>query len=117
MRAAFLDLNGTLVMPVKAQHPSNYVLLPRAIEAIQLLNTYGYVCPIITVQSRISKQIYTQSDFLSWFETLKEHLSEKNAFVVGPYICPHQKRDMCACMKPLPCLYKKAAPDYDIDVA
>lgn len=30
MRGAFLDLNGTLVEPVKVEHPSEYALLPCA---------------------------------------------------------------------------------------
>jgi hypothetical protein len=39
MRAAFLDLNGTLVEPVRVSHPREFYALPHALEAVRLLTT------------------------------------------------------------------------------
>ncbi len=40
--AVFLDLNGTLVEPVQPTTLDEYTLLPRAIAAVQLLNSIGF---------------------------------------------------------------------------
>ena len=116
-RAAFLDLNGTLVMPVQATHPREYVLLPMAVEAVRLLNSAGFVCPVVTVQSRIAKGLYSTQDFLSWFSRCRAHLSAEGAVVQGPYLCPHWREDRCACKKPQTLLYRQAADDLGIDIA
>ncbi len=116
-RAAFLDLNGTLVMPVQATHPREYVLLPMAVEAVRLLNRAGFACPIVTVQSRIAKGLYSTEDFLSWFSRFRAHLSSEGAKVEGPYLCPHWRGDRCACKKPQTLLYREAADRLGIDIA
>ena len=56
-KAVFLDLNGTLVMPVSAESVEDFIEIPGAREAVQRLVSAGYVCPVITVQSRIAKGI------------------------------------------------------------
>jgi len=116
MRAAFLDLNGTLVMPVRVARPQEYSLIPGAIEGIRLLNLHRFICPVITVQSRISKGMYSYQEFLDWFEGLRALLRQEGAEILGPYVCPHQGRDDCGCKKPKQYLYQQAAADYGIDV-
>jgi D-glycero-D-manno-heptose 1,7-bisphosphate phosphatase len=116
MRAVFLDLNGTLVVPVRVRHPREYTIIPGAIEAVRLLNDHGFVCPVVTVQSRIAKALYSAEAFLSWFHELQEHLREHGAVVLGPYLCPHRGADGCSCKKPRADLYQQAAADYYIDI-
>ncbi len=115
--AVFLDLNGTLVMPVRATHPREYAPLPMAAAAVQLLNHAGFVCPVVTVQSRIGKGLYSADDFLSWFSRFRAYLSAEGAMVEGPYLCPHWHEDRCACKKPRTLLYQEAANDLGIDIA
>ncbi len=115
-RAAFLDLNGTLVMPVQATHPREYVLLPMVVEAVRLLNREGFACPVVTVQSRIGKGLYSIEDFLSWFSHFRANLSAAGAAVEGPYLCPHWREDRCVCKKPQTYLYHQAARELGIDV-
>lgn len=117
MRGVFLDLNGTLVEPVKVRHLSELRLLPRAVAAVQLLNQHGFCCPVITVQSRIAKQYFSLSDFHLWFATLQATLETASALLLGPYICPHQRRDQCACRKPHVLLYEQAIAACALDVA
>lgn len=114
MRAAFLDLNGTLVLPVRVTHPVEYTLIPGALEAVRLLNQHGFICPVVTVQSRIAKQIFSPDDFINWFGDFQAALRRQDADVLGPYLCPHQGRDACHCKKPRPYLYQQAATDNDI---
>jgi D-glycero-D-manno-heptose 1,7-bisphosphate phosphatase len=116
MRAAFLDFNGTLGMPVQVEHPSDYALLPNAAEAVRLLNEHGFVCPVITVQSRIAKDLYSAEQFLGRFREIPAELRAQGAVIEGPYVCPHRGRDACACKKPQTLLYERAAAELDIDI-
>ena len=117
MRAAFLDLNGTLVEPEQVTNPRELTLLPFAIEAVRLLTNHQFLCPVVTVQSRISKAIFSLDDFLVWFTQVQQEMERAGAALLGPYICPHQGRDVCECKKPHTSLYQQAASDNGIDIA
>ncbi len=113
----FLDLNGTLVTPVQVSSPEQYQLLAGVVQAVQLLNAAGFILPVITVQSRIAKGLYSEAQFLSWFRSLQRDLSKQGAELVGPYVCPHRFQDACSCAKPQTTLYQAAAQDFGLDCA
>ena len=113
----FLDLNGTLVEPVLVTLPYQYRTIPGCSEAVRILNEAGYVCPVITVQGRIEREMYSERDFLDWFLTFQKELARNDAQVVGPYVCPHRQGTDCACKKPKPLLYEQAARDHEIDTS
>jgi D-glycero-D-manno-heptose 1,7-bisphosphate phosphatase len=115
-RAVFLDLNGTLVMPVQVNAPEELSLIPGSIEAVRLLNAAGFVCPVITVQSRIEKRIFTREAFDQWFQRLQADFAEADAILAPIYVCPHSFRTGCDCHKPKPKLYLDAARDLNLDV-
>lgn len=117
MRAAFLDLNGTLVAPVRVSHPQELSVLPQALEAVRLLNQQHFLCPVVTVQSRISKAIFSLQDFSEWFTDLRHQFQSAEALLLGPYVCPHQRRDACACKKPQTLLYRRAAQEHAVNIA
>ena len=116
MRAAFLDLNGTLVEPVRVTDLRELTVLPRAVEAVRLLNQAQFLCPVVTVQSRISKAIFSLQDFGAWFAALQQQFHLAGACLLGPYVCPHQRRDVCSCKKPQTPLYLRAAHEHAIDL-
>lgn len=114
-QAVFLDLNGTLVTPVQVSSPDHYQALAGVVQAVQLLNQAGFLCPVITVQSRIGKGLYSAAQFLAWFHSFQQALAAQGASLVGPYICPHRFQDACSCGKPQSTLYQAAAKDFSID--
>lgn len=115
-RAAFLDLNGTLVLPVQVESLRDHTLIPGAIEAVRLLNDHGFLCPVVTVQSRIARGVFTEEAFREWFLHLQNEFARGGATLLGPYICPHRSQDACACAKPASLLYEQAARDHHIDI-
>ncbi len=117
MRAAFLDLNGTLVEPVRVTELRELTVLPHAIEAVRMLNQAQFLCPVVTVQSRISKAIFSFQDFSAWFTGFQQQFHVAGARLLGPYVCPHQRRDACQCKKPQTQLYLQAAHEHTIDLA
>ena len=112
-RAVFLDLNGTIVLPLKQDTLNELSLIPDADLAIQRLLDAGFICPVVTVQARIEKGLFTESEFRSWFA---DFFSSLQLDVKGPYICPHRYNYPCPCEKPKSLLSEQAASDLFIDL-
>lgn len=112
----FLDLNGTLVEPLKPERLEELRVIPGVIEGVARLSGAGLVCPVVTVQSRIAKGIFSAADFERWFAEFAAMLRERGALIAGPYICPHGFAEPCACKKPNALLYERAAREHQIDV-
>jgi len=115
-RAVFLDLNGTLVMPILVEHPRQLGLIAGVTDAIAKLSAAGFVCPVVTVQSRIEKGLFSAEEFTAWFGGFRSLLGRHGADVVGPYVCPHRFANPCACKKPNTLLFERAAGDHSIDL-
>jgi len=112
-RAVFLDLNGTLVLPLKPESLDELTMIPGADLAIMRLLAAGFLCPIVTVQARIEKGLFTESTFRAWFADFFGNLQLD---VKGPYICPHRYSHSCPCQKPNSLLYDQAAADWSLDL-
>src|SRR5687767_1710955 len=108
-RAVFLDLGGTLVDPLKPEQLDELTIIPGAAEAVARLSAAGFVCPVVTIQSRIAKGVFSTKEFDVWFRQFADGLALRGARLVGPYVCPHRFKDPCACKKPNPLLYERAA--------
>ena len=116
-KAVFLDLNGTLVLPITPEHPREYYAIADAADAVALLCRAGLVCAVVTVQSRVEKGLYSEDDFREWFQSFSADFAARGAFLEGPYVCPHRFSTPCACKKAGGLLYKRAATELRIDVA
>jgi D-glycero-D-manno-heptose 1,7-bisphosphate phosphatase len=102
---------------VQVTTPAEWTPISGSVEAVKLLNTAGFVCPVITVQSRIEKGIYTQAEFEAWYLRFQADLASSGAHLAAVYICPHSFRTGCDCHKPKPKLYLEAAAALNIDPA
>jgi len=113
-RGVFLDLNGTLVEPLKQERLDELTLIPGVAQAIAKLTAAGWVCPVVTVQGRIAKGLFSMADFRNWFAAFAAGLQAQGAHVVGPYVCPHRLAEPCPCKKPNVLLYDQAAADHQL---
>ena len=116
-RGVFLDLNGTLVEPLKQERLDELTLIPGVVQAVAKLTAAGFVCPVVTVQSRIAKGLFSMADFQAWFATFAARLKAQGAHVAGPYVCPHRRAEPCPCKKPNVLLYDRAATDHQLMAA
>jgi histidinol phosphatase-like enzyme len=107
-RAVFLDLNGTLVLPIKPDSLNDLTSIEGAGQAIARLSRAGFLCPVVTVQSRIAKGVFSAQEFHHWFDGFSAGLRICGAELVGPYVCPHRFTEPCACKKPSTLLYEQA---------
>jgi len=78
-RGVFLDLNGTLVEPLKQERLDELTLISGTAKAVARLTAAGFVCPVVTVQSRIAKGLFSMADFQTWFAAFAENLEEQGA--------------------------------------
>ncbi len=116
-RGVFLDLNGTLVEPLKQERLEELTLIPGVAAAIARLTAADFVCPVVTVQSRIAKGLFSMADFQTWFATFAAGLEAQGALVTGPYVCPHRYGEPCPCKKPNVLLYQRAASEHGLTPA
>ena len=116
-KAVFLDLNGTLVESVQVDDLLKLTEIPGSLEAVAKLNNAGYLTPVVTVQSRIAKGYFSQQEFIDWFEQFKVKASDKQAKLLGPYLCPHSSQQLCKCSKPNSLLFERSAGELDIDLS
>jgi D-glycero-D-manno-heptose 1,7-bisphosphate phosphatase len=115
--AVFLDLNGTLVLPLKQERLGDLVPIGGAIAAVARLTRAGFACPVVTVQSRIAKGLFTSDEFHEWFSNFAAAARRQGAELQGPYVCPHRYAEPCVCKKPNTLLYERATADLRIAVA
>ena len=115
-RGVFLDLNGTLVLPILFERLSDLRPIEDAGAAVASMSAAGFICPVVTVQSRIAKGLFSVEDFQLWFRQFSVQFGERGADIVGPYVCPHRFAEMCRCKKPNTFLYEQAATEHTIDL-
>jgi histidinol phosphatase-like enzyme len=78
-RGVFLDLNGTLVEPLKPERLDEITLIPGVVEAVARLSAAGFVCPVVTVQSCIAKGLFSLPEFEIWFASFAGSLQTLGA--------------------------------------
>jgi D-glycero-D-manno-heptose 1,7-bisphosphate phosphatase len=103
-------------MPLKVERLGDLQLIPGVDDAVARLCQSGFICPVVTVQSRIAKGVFSENDFRHWFERFAQQMQTRGAQLQGPYVCPHRFNESCACEKPNTLLYEQAATEYDIDL-
>lgn len=119
-KVVFLDRDGVInKRPPKADYVKNwkeFEFLPRAIEALRLLNQNNYDICIISNQPGIARGIMTKNDLILIQENLEKELKKNNIKINGFYYCLHGWDDNCECRKPKPGLLFQAARDHHLDL-
>ncbi len=124
--AVFIDRDGTINVQVGyTNHPDQITLIPRAAEAIALINSLGYLTIMVTNQSAIARGLATieQVERCCAEVSLQVARQAKGHFD-GIYYCPwhpkyqHPEFDKYAdWRKPRPGMLLQAAKDFSIDLS
>lgn len=122
--AAFLDRDGVINEDLGHVHRiADFHLLPGVIEAMQLFAAADLALVVVTNQAGIAKGLYTESDYESLTNHLRDRLTGAGVVLAGVYHCPHHpqavvpalRRD-CACRKPRPGMLQCAAAELGLDL-
>lgn len=117
-RAIFFDRDNTLNVDHGYTHKvSDFVFVPRCIEALQLLIPTDYLIIIITNQSGIGRGYYTHKEFSDFMSYMRTELGKEGVRIDGIYHCPHTPAAACFCRKPKPGLFLTAARALNINLA
>ncbi len=119
-KAVFLDRDGTLVEDVGyASAPDQMHLLPGAAEAVAEFRRRGYLVVLITNQSGIGRELFTEADVAAMHEKIQADLAAAGGALDAIYYCPHMPSDAaaCKCRKPLPGMILQAAKEHDIELS
>ena len=127
--AVFLDRDGTINRHVSfLNRPDQIELLPRAAEAIRLLNARHIPVIVVTNQPVIARGDVTVEGLAEIHGRLCTLLAEEGAFVNDIFYCPHHPdggfageiaalKIPCTCRKPAAGMLLAAAARYNLDLA
>ena len=124
-RAVFIDRDGTISEEIGyVNHPSRYRVFAYAAEAVKLLNEAGWLAILITNQAGVARGYFTEDVIGAVHDLLTQELARGGARLDAIYYCPHHPsvgelpyRFDCDCRKPKPGLIRRAAHEFDIDLA
>jgi D-glycero-D-manno-heptose 1,7-bisphosphate phosphatase len=122
-QAVFMDRDGTINEEVGyVNHLERFFLLPRAGEAIRLLNQHGLKAVVITNQSGVARGYFPESLIHLVHRRMEALLEREGAYLDGIYYCPHHPyegsppyRKKCRCRKPDTGLVEEASKALDLD--
>jgi D-glycero-D-manno-heptose 1,7-bisphosphate phosphatase len=123
-RAIFLDRDGTLnVEDGHITSPERFRLYSFAAEAVRLINQSGWKAIVLTNQSGIARDYFTEAALTEIHELMRESLRLQGAWLDAIYYCAHHPdygpppyRLDCDCRKPKPGLAEMAARDFNLDL-
>ncbi|MEO6588072.1 MAG: HAD family hydrolase [Pyrinomonadaceae bacterium] len=113
-KAIFLDRDGTLIEEVNFLHRVEEMQFFSYTEkAVELLKENDFLVIIVTNQSGIGREIYTETAMHSIHEAIQQNVENKiDAF----YFCPHLPTDGCECRKPKLGMIESALRHFNIDL-
>lgn len=117
--ACFVDRDGTVMADTHyPSDPDAVRLIPGVAEALAVVNAREIPIVIITNQGGIARGYLTESQYQAVRARLDALLQQAGVRVLDTYHCPHWEpvSGPCACRKPAPGMYRRAAADHALDV-
>ncbi len=115
-RAVFIDRDGTInINSGYITCPDEFKMYPSVAKGIKLLQENGFKIIIISNQSGIAREYFSEKTLDEIHEKMKSELLKEHARVDKIYYCPHHPDEKCNCRKPNPGMLEKAICELDID--
>jgi len=124
-RAVFIDRDGTISEEVGyINHPSRFRVFSYAANAVRLLNESGWLAIVVTNQAGVARGYFSEEMIQAVHDQMKRDFGSAGARLDAIYYCAHHPsigelpyRLDCDCRKPKPGLIRRAAEEFDIDLA
>ncbi|HZC43485.1 MAG TPA: HAD family hydrolase [Acidobacteriaceae bacterium] len=122
--ALFLDRDGVVNREIGYLHRPEQVEFTSGIfDLCRHAQALKYALIVITNQSGIARQLYSETDFHSLMHWMTEAFRRQHVTIDGYYFCPHHPeygvgpyRIECEDRKPQPGMILKAAADHHLDL-
>lgn len=117
-RAVFIDRDGVLNRdgPGYVTRPDDLILLPRAADAVALVNKSGLAAVLVTNQSGVGRGIMPLSALEAVHARLEKTLAEAGARLDLILSCVHAPWEACDCRKPRPGMLHHARDALGLDL-
>jgi D-glycero-D-manno-heptose 1,7-bisphosphate phosphatase len=116
-KAVFLDRDGVINVERGYTHRlEDFVILPDVIEYLQVFLKKGYLLIVVSNQSGVAKNLYTQEEVETIHSFLTNELIKSNIKLSEIYYCIHHPDvSRCICRKPDSLFVEKALARFNID--
>lgn len=112
--AAFIDRDGTLIDEVNfLSKVEELRIFPYTKKALSILKEKGFLIFVVTNQSGIGRNIYSEADMHDIHHAIKAELGD---LIDAFYFCPHLPDEACACRKPNLGMLESAQRDFAVDL-
>ncbi len=119
-RAVFLDRDGVINRKAPEGEyillEKDFEILPDAPAAIRSLSEAGFLVIVVTNQRCVARGLLSEAGLQALHKTMLKRLQTSGAVVNAVYYCPHEADNRCACRKPKPGMFLKAASDHAIEL-
>ena len=123
--ALFLDRDGVINIDYGYVHTtSNFDFIKGIFDLVLAANSAGYLVVIVTNQAGIGRGYYTEDQFLTLMDWVKQQFLKNAAKIDNIYFCPYHPdhgigkyRRKSFFRKPAPGMFLKAKHELDIDMS
>jgi len=118
-KALFLDRDGVMNVEKKYLYKiDDFEFIDGIFELCNYYQNLGYLIIVVTNQSGISRNYYSQDDFNVLTQWMLQEFSKKNIEISKVYFCPHHPdiTGECSCRKPKSGMLLEAQKDFGIDL-
>ncbi|WP_373005298.1 D-glycero-beta-D-manno-heptose 1,7-bisphosphate 7-phosphatase [Sulfurimonas sp.] len=118
-RALFLDRDGVINVEKDYLYKiEDFEFIDGIFELCRYYQKQGFIIVVVTNQSGIVRDYYTEEDFAILTSWMLEEFSSKDIDIKKVYYCPHHPdiSGECRCRKPNPGMLLQAAEELNIDL-
>jgi D-glycero-D-manno-heptose 1,7-bisphosphate phosphatase len=123
--AVFIDRDGTINEEMGyINHVARVRMIPRAADAVRLINQSGLKAVVVTNQSGVARGYFPESLVWEVHEVIERRLKNEGAYLDRIYYCPHLPGGViepfnvvCECRKPKDGMLRRAVQELGIDLA
>jgi len=117
IKTIFLDRDGVINIEKNYVYKiEDFEFINGIFSACKYLNELGYKIIIVTNQSGISRNLYSDNDFKKLTFWMKEQFLLNGIEILDVFYCPHLPIQKCGCRKPEPGMLNEAKIKYSIDM-
>lgn len=115
-RYVLLDRDGVINVDSDQfiKSPNEWIPIDGSLEAIALLNRFGYHVAVVTNQSGLARGLLTEKTLEEIHTKMHALVKSLGGRIDGVYYCPHGPESDCRCRKPRPGLLEAFAAERQI---
>ncbi|MFT5662376.1 MAG: D-glycero-D-manno-heptose 1,7-bisphosphate phosphatase [Sulfurimonas sp.] len=119
-KVLFLDRDGVINVEKDYLYKvEDFEFIDGILDLCKYYESYGYIIAVVTNQSGIAREFYTEEDFLILTKWMINEFSNNGVTISKVYHCPHHPSisGICECRKPHPGMLLRLEEEFDVDYA